>query len=79
MCLLVAWLNGSKAYLALQSHITIIGSDINATRAPEMRSFSKIVQIGNEYIHIAPVPIAINTNDMITNRIENSLFILIMF
>lgn len=70
---------GSKDYTSLQSHIIIIGNDINAMRAPEIRSFSKIVQIGDAHIHIAPVPIAININDTIMNEIKNNLFILIMF
>ena len=81
MCLLVAWLNGSKAYKALQSHIPYAIPLNNTLHIAQRRMRSPIVSnIVGEYdatrntlIAIAKAIIAIA---IIVQRV---LFIMIMF
>ena len=81
MCLLVAWLNGSKAYKALQSHAPYAIQPSNASHTAQRRIRSPIVSnIVGEYdatrntlIAIAKAMIAIA---IIVQRV---LFIMIMF
>ena len=81
MCFLDAWLNGSKAYKALQSHIQYAIQPSNASHTAQRRMRSPIVRsvvgeydaIRNTLIAIAKAIIAIA---IIVQRV---LFILIMF
>ena len=81
MCFLVAWLNGSKAYKALQSHIQYAIQPSNASHTAQRRIRSPIVSnIVGEYDAISNTFRAI-ANAMIDTAIvvQRVLFILIMF
>jgi hypothetical protein len=81
MCFLDAWLNGSKAYKALQSHTQYAIHPNNELHIAQRRIRSPIVRsIVGEY------DVMINTSRMITNAmidtaiiVQRVLFILIMF
>ena len=81
MCLLVAWLNGSKAYKALHSHTPYAIPLNNMLHIEQRRIRSPIVKsIVGEYDAIT------NASRMITNAmidtaiiVQRVLFILIMF
>ena len=81
MCLLVAWLNGSKAYKALHSHTQYAINPNNTLHIAQRRILSPIVRsIVGEYDAITNAS-RIITNAMIDTAIivQRVLFILIMF
>ena len=81
MCFLDAWLNGSKAYKALQSHAPYAIQPSNVSHTAQSRIRSPIVRsivgeydaIRNTLISIAKAMIAIAI------IVQRALFILIMF
>ena len=81
MCLLVAWLNGSKAYSALHSHIPYAIPPNNALHITQRSMRSLIVKnIVGEYDAMIHASKVIASAMIITAAIrQRVLFILIMF